>query len=89
MADPRGEFDDLGFTKSYESVSTLVIVANKGPIILMGNTFTENIGTVGGAVHIMSPDFESNPLDFDPDYDTVDYKVNHYLPYIFIEDNNF
>ena len=55
----------------------------------MGNTFTENIGTVGGAVHIMSPDFESNPLDFDPDYDTVDYKVNHYLPYIFIEENLF
>ena len=30
-----------------------MIMHNKGPIVLLNNTFDENIGTVGGAVHIM------------------------------------
>ena len=37
-----------------------MIIANQAPIIIKNNTFVENIGTIGGAIHIMSPDFESN-----------------------------
>ena len=59
FADPSGEFNDLDFVREYESVSTLIIVANRGPIIIKDNLFEENIGTMGGAIHIMSPDFES------------------------------
>ena len=75
MADPRGAFDDLEFVQRYESVSTLMIIANRGPIVIKDNTFEENIGTMGGAIHIMSPDFESNAGSND--------KVNS-LPYIYI-----
>ena len=37
-----------------------MILANKGPIIIKGSHFEENIGTLGGTIHIMSPDFETN-----------------------------
>lgn len=57
MADSRDEFDDVSFVQNYETVSPLVIIANKGPIVIKDNTFEENIGTMGGAIHIMSPDF--------------------------------
>ena len=73
--------DDLGIVQLYESVSTLVILANKGPIIIKDNVFEENIGTMGGVMHIMSPDFETNAAL----NDTV---VNN-LPYIYIESNTF
>ena len=59
LADPSGEFNDLDFVREYESVSTLIIEANRGPIIIKDNLFEENIGTMGGKIHIMSPDFES------------------------------
>ena len=53
-----------------------MILANKGPIIIKNNTFEENIGTTGGAIHIMSPDFE--------------YKsTNLQSPYIYIASNSF
>ena len=32
-----------------------MILANKGPIIIKNNYFAENIGTLGGTIHIMSP----------------------------------
>ena len=35
-----------------------MIIANKGPTIIKNNVFDENIGTMGGAIHIMSPNFE-------------------------------
>ena len=56
-----------------------MIMHNKGPIVLRNNTFDENIGTVGGAVHIMQPDFESN----------ADSKETNSHPYVYIEKNNF
>ena len=71
FADSRDALDDPGFVKKYESVSTLMIVANKGPIIIKENTFENNIGTAGGVIHIMSPDFESSG-------------ESDQLPYIFI-----
>ena len=37
-----------------------MILANQGPILIKDNIFEENIGTIGGAIHIMSPDFETN-----------------------------
>ena len=52
---------------------------NKAPIILLNNTFDENIGTIGGAVHIMQPDFESN----------ADSEETNSHPYVYIEKNNF
>ena len=79
MANPFEEFDDKNFVQLYESVSTFMIMANKGPIIIKNNTFEENIGTLGGAIHIMSPDFESNK-------DSTE--VNSH-PYIYIENNIF
>ena len=80
IADPSGDFDDLGFVKTYESVSTLIIEANRGPIIIKDNTFEENIATMGGAIHIMSPDFES----------TAAYSnYNNSMPFIYIENNEF
>ena len=60
IGDPTKSFDDADFVKQYESISTLMIIANQGPIIIRGNQFIENIGTSGGAIHIYSPDFESN-----------------------------
>ena len=59
ISNPSGSFNDEDFVQKYESVSTLLINANKGPIIIKENKFDENIGTLGGAIHIMSPDFES------------------------------
>ena len=59
IANPKKYLDDEEFVQNYESISTLLINANKGPIIIKENVFQENIGTIGGAVHIMSPDFES------------------------------
>ena len=79
MANPFTEFNDKDFVQQYESVSTLMIMANKGPLIIKNNTFEENIGTLGGAIHIMSPDFESNA-------DSTE--VNSH-PYIYIENNTF
>ena len=79
MANPFEEFNDKDFVQQYESVSTLMIMANKGPLILKNNTFEENIGTLGGAIHIMSPDFESNANSTE---------VNSH-PYIYIENNTF
>ena len=52
-----------------------MILANKGPIIIKDNHFEENIGTLGGTIHIMSPDFESNSTTSPP--------------YIYIEGNSF
>ena len=37
-----------------------MLIAPKGPIVIRNNTFEENIGTIGGAIHIFSPDFEAN-----------------------------
>ena len=43
------------------------------------NLFMENIGTLGGSVHIMSPDFETNK----------DSNATNSQPYIYFKDNNF
>ena len=79
LADPNGDFDDLDFAQNYESVSTLMIIENKGPLIIKNNTFTDNIGTMGGAIHVFSPDFESNKEER--------LYGNNTLPYIYITDN--
>lgn len=34
MADPKSGFDDLSFVENYEQVSSIMILANKGPIII-------------------------------------------------------
>lgn len=81
LADSRDSLDDLGLVMQYESISTLVIMANQGPIIINGNTFEENIGTMGGVMHIMSADFETNA-------NRANETVNS-LPYIYIESNTF
>ena len=46
--------------------------------MIIDNIFEENIGTIGGAIHIMSPDFES----------TIDKsdQINS-QPYIYIQKN--
>ena len=81
LADPNGDFDDLDFAQNYESVSTLMIIENKGPLIIKNNTFTDNIGTMGGAIHVFSPDFESNK--------EKRLYGNNTLPYIYITENTF
>ena len=40
-----------------ENISAFVIKGNRGPMIFVNNTFSENIGTTGGVIHIESPDF--------------------------------
>ena len=52
----------MGIVENYESVSSIMVIANQGPIIIKDNIFEENIGTMGGAIHIMSPDFEHNQM---------------------------
>lgn len=59
----------------------LMIQANQGPIIIKDNLFEENIGTMGGAIHIMSPDFETGAA--------VANETVNTLPYIYIESNTF
>ena len=70
---------DEDFLQRYESVSTLMIRRNQGPIVINNNTFSENIGTMGGAIHIYSPDFESN----------ADSEEVNSHPYIYISGNTF
>ena len=79
MTDPAGSFDDLQFAYYYEAVSPILIVENKGPVIIKENTFSENIGTLGGAVHILSPDFETNK----------GLNETNSQPYIYFKDNLF
>ena len=49
--------------QGFESASPLLIKANQGPMIFVNNTFSENIGTAGGAIHIESPNFEHHRKD--------------------------
>ena len=82
MVDSRDSFVDEDWVQYYETVSTMVIVANQGPIIVKNNTFSENIGTVGGTIFIMSPDFEANKL-------TNTTSTPNSKPYIYVRDNSF
>lgn len=59
LADPRDYFDDGQFAKTYETITSIFIQTNQAPVIITDNRFEENIGTMGGVMHIMSPDFES------------------------------
>ena len=70
----------------YETVSPIYIQANTAPIILIGNVFSENIGTTGGAIHIVSPNFE---LKRDPETLNVTQWQNNTLPLIYMHGNNF
>ena len=56
-----------------------MIQANQGPVIIRKNRFEENIGTLGGALHIYAPDFETN----------AGSNATNSVPYIYIEDNEF
>ena len=70
----------------WETVSPIFIQANTAPIILINNTFSENIGTTGGALHIISPNFEArrNPVTLN-----VTQWENNTLPLIYMNGNNF
>ena len=59
MFDPDADFDDNAMALGYESAVPILIRANHGPMIFANNTFSENIGTMGGAIQILSPNFES------------------------------
>ena len=59
MADPRDYFDDGEFAKNYETLTSVFIQANQGPIVIRNNRFEENIGTFGGAISIISPNFSA------------------------------
>ena len=56
VIDPKNTFDDSLVVDSMENVAPFMIKGNQGPIIFTGNTFTDNIGTTGGVIHIESPD---------------------------------
>ena len=58
MFDPNKEFEDDKLNELYEAYSPIYISANKAPMIFVGNTFTHNIGTVGGVINIQSPNYE-------------------------------
>ena len=70
----------------WETVSPIFIQANTAPVILLDNTFSENIGTTGGALHIISPNFE---LRRDPVTLNVTAWENNTLPLIYMNGNNF
>ena len=55
-------------------------------MIFINNTFSENIGTTGGAINIMSPNFEFRR---DPDTKNVTKWMNNSLPLIYLHENNF
>ena len=57
MINPDTEFDDAYLVDMVENISAFVIKGNRGPMIFVNNTFSENIGTTGGVIHIESPDF--------------------------------
>ena len=50
MFDPDADFDDDVMALGFESVVPIFIRANHGPMIFANNTFSENIGTMGGAI---------------------------------------
>ena len=62
--DPKIEFDDSVFIDIIENVSPISIKGNRGYIIFVNNTFSENIGMFGGVIHIESPDFTYGDLPF-------------------------
>ena len=74
-----GSFDDLEFEKYYEVISPILIISNKAPVLIKENEFSENIGTLGGTVHIFSPDFETNKAS----------NATNSQPYIYFEKNAF
>ena len=57
VIDPDSEFDDALIVDTLENVATIMIKGNQGPMIFTGNTFRDNIGTTGGAIHIEYPEF--------------------------------
>ena len=75
------EFDDMEFAAMYEAISPILIVSNRGPIILKHNRFWENIGTLGGAVHIYAPDFDTNKA--------IAHNITNSLPYVYFYGNEF
>ena len=81
MTDPFGSFDDATFAAIYEAVSPILIVSNRGPTLFKNNTFSENIGTLGGAVHIYAPDFETNV--------NITHNTTNAYPYNYFADNKF
>ena len=50
MFNPDADFDDGEMALGFESVVPIFIRANHGPMIFANNTFSENIGTMGGAI---------------------------------------
>ena len=83
LADPRDNFDDGEFAKNYETVTSIFIQTNQGPTVIRNNRFEENIGTMGGVISIMSPDFEGAATDDDGPNNPQN------APYTFIEGNVF
>ena len=79
LTDPSTELDDLALASNYEAVSPFVIMLNRGPIIFINNTIQENIGTLGGAVHIFAPDFETG----------ANSTETNTKPYIWFQNNTF
>ena len=80
MFDPDGDVEDGDFAAKYESVTPIFIRANHGPMIFVNNTFSENIGTIGGAIQILSPNFES--------HNATGYNSTQ-KPYVIMHNNNF
>ena len=64
MFNPHTEFDDASMVEIYETYSPIFISGNEGPLIFVGNDFTQNIGTVGGVFHIQVPNFEKAMADY-------------------------
>ena len=52
VIDPNEFFDDKVFINALETVAPFNIRGNQGAIIFLDNTFSENIGTTGGSIHI-------------------------------------
>ena len=71
---------------SYENVSPIFILGHSAPLILHNNTFSENIGTTGGGINIISPNFELNR-----NWTTLNVTkhMNNSLPLIYMNENNF
>ena len=73
MVDSRGFFDDQEFAASYEAITSIFIQTNQAPVIIRNNLFEDNVGTMGGVIAIMSPDFEGHDMqDSTPPYNYIE-----------------
>lgn len=86
LFDPQKGIDETEMALIFEQVSPIFIFANAGPILIHNSTFRDNIGTTGGAINILAPNFNFNR---NPKTLNVTRHMNNSLPVVMIKENRF